>query len=147
MQPLETIATGLVLVAEVAVLVRAILRPNREPASRLAWVIVILVVPIIGLIAYLLLGEARISNSRREKGRQINASLRRPAADASSDQTLAEGAYSSPFALARSIEGLGPTGDNSALLAADSNAAIDAMVEDIDAAESSIHLCAYIWLA
>ena len=109
--------------------------------------IVILVVPIIGLIAYLLLGEARISNSRREKGRQINASLRRPAADASSDRKLAAGAFSSPFALARSIEGLGPTGGNSALLAADSNAAIDAMVEDIDAADSSVHLCAYIWLA
>jgi cardiolipin synthase len=67
MQPFQTIVTGLILVAVVATLMRAILRPNREPASRLAWVIVILVVPIIGLIAYLLLGEARISYYRRER--------------------------------------------------------------------------------
>jgi cardiolipin synthase A/B len=32
-------------------------------------------------------------------------------------------------------------------LAADSNAAIDSMVADIDAATSTAHLCAYIWLA
>jgi len=147
MQPLQTIVAGLILVAEVAVLMRAILRPNREPASRLAWVIVILVVPVVGLIAYLLLGEARISNSRRERGREIDASLPRPAADASTARTLAKGAYSSPFAFARSIDGLGPTGGNSALLAADSNAAIDAMVDDMDAASISIHLCTYIWLA
>ncbi len=147
MQPLPTIATGLILAAEVAVLMRAILRPNREPASRLAWVIVIIVVPIVGLVAYLLLGEARISNSRRQKGREIDASLPRPAADATAARTLSESAYSSPFDLARSIDGLGPTGGNSARLAIDSNAAIDAMVDDIDAASSTIHLCAYIWLA
>jgi cardiolipin synthase len=147
MQPLQSVATGLILVAVVAVLMRAILRPNREPASRLAWVIVILVVPIIGLIAYLLLGEARISNSRRQKGREIEANLPRPAADVASARSLAEGAYISPFALASSINRLGPTGGNSARLAADSNAAIEAMVEDIEAASSSIHLCTYIWLA
>jgi cardiolipin synthase len=147
MQPQHAIVAGLILLAEIAVLMRAILRPNREPASRLAWVIVIIVVPIIGLIAYLLLGEARISNSRRERGRKIDASLPRPAADVTSARILAEGAYASPFAFARSIDGLGPTGGNSALLAADSNAAIDAMVEDMDAASSTIHLCAYIWLA
>jgi len=147
MQPLQTVIIGLILVAEVAVLMRAILRPNREPASRLAWVIVILVVPIVGLVAYLLLGEVRISNSRRERGREIDASLPRPAEDASSARALAKGAYSPPFALARAIDGLGPTGHNSAHLAADSNVAIDEMVKDMDAASSSIHLCAYIWLA
>ena len=139
MQPLQAIATGLLIVAVAAVLMRAILRPNREPASRLAWVIVILVVPIVGLIAYLLLGEARISSSRRQKGREIEANLPRPSPDAASERALAEGAYTSPFALARSINGLGPTGGNSARLTADSNATVDAMVEDIDAASSSVH--------
>jgi cardiolipin synthase len=104
-------------------------------------------VPIVGLIAYLLLGEARISSSRRQKGREIEANLPRPSPDAASERALAESAYTSPFALARSINGLGPTGGNSARLTADSNATVDAMVEDIDAASSSVHLCTYIWLA
>ena len=147
MAPLHKFIAGLILIAEVAVLMRAILRPNREPASRLAWVIVIVVVPVIGFFAYLLFGEARISNSRRERGRAIDARLPRPAGDEASARILAKGAYASPFAFARSINGLDPTGGNRALLAADSNAAIDAMVEDMDAATSSIHLSAYIWLA
>ena len=126
-------------------LLRAILRPNREPASRLAWVIVILILPIVGVIAYLLLGEARISISRRQRGREIDSRLPLPAADPSSVRVLAKGAYNAPFALARTVDGLGPTGSNRATLAADSNVAIDEMVADIDAATQSVHLCAYIW--
>ena len=109
--------------------------------------IVILIVPIVGVVAYLLLGEARISRHRREKGREIDSRLPRPEADASIAQALAGGEYAAPFALARTVDGLGPTGRNSATLAADSNLAIDAMVADIDSASSSVHLCAYIWLA
>jgi len=129
------------------VLLRAILRPHREPASRLAWVIVIIIVPIAGVIAYLLLGEARMSISRRLRGREIDSHLPRPPADASCARALAKGAYEAPFALARTVDGLGPTSRNSAILAADSNVAIDEMVADIDAATKSVHLCAYIWLA
>lgn len=143
----QSIVTLLVVAAEIAVLVRAILRPNREPASRLAWVIVILVVPVIGLVAYLLLGEVRISNSRREIGRRIDSSLPRPVADGASAAILADSAYAAPFALARTINQLGPTGSNRATLAADSNAAIDGMVADIDAATTTVHLTVYIWLA
>jgi len=147
MRPLHLIVTALLAIAEVAVLMRAILRPHREPASRLAWVIVILIVPVVGLIAYLLLGETRVSSARRTKGRAIDDHLPRPEADMSCAEELDTGPYSAPFALCRSINGLGPTCGNSALLAEDSNAAIDAMVEDIDGASSTVHLCAYIWLA
>ncbi|MFQ3225077.1 MAG: cardiolipin synthase, partial [Lentimonas sp.] len=45
------------LIVHIAVILRAILRPNREPASRVAWVVVIIVIPIAGMIAYLLFGE------------------------------------------------------------------------------------------
>lgn len=141
------ILTALLALAEVAVLVRAILRPHREPASRLAWVVVILVAPIVGVIAYLLFGEIRISSARREKGRDIDRGLPQPDAEDSSERLLASGAYGAPFALARSVNGLGLTAGNRALLAPDSNAAIHAMVEDIDAASHHVHLCNYIWLA
>ncbi|WP_223276142.1 PLD nuclease N-terminal domain-containing protein [Sphingomonas daechungensis] len=44
--------------------------PHRDPSSRLAWAVVIVVAPIIGMVAYLLLGEVRISLGRRDKGGQ-----------------------------------------------------------------------------
>jgi cardiolipin synthase len=130
-----------------AVLVRALLRPHREPASRLAWIVIIIAVPLLGVIAYLFLGETRISGRRRERGREIDARLARPRGDGSCLDQLEVGPQEAPFALARSINGLDPTCGNSAHIAADSNVAIDEMVADIDAAGRHVHICTYIWLA
>ena len=147
MSPLQITGTILLAVAEVAVFVRAILRPHREPSSRIAWAVVIVALPVIGILAYLLLGEVRISLKRREKGREIETKLPRPAGDDRIIAQLDAGFYAAPFALARSINDLPPASGNKALLAADSNAAIDAMVQDIDASQRTVHLSAYIWLA
>jgi cardiolipin synthase len=57
------------------------------------------------------------------------------------------GAHWAPFALARTVNKLEPTCNNAARLAADSNAAVDEMAEDIDAARETVHGCFYIWLA
>ena len=43
---------------------RAVTRPNREPAARVAWVAVIMFLPLLGVIAYLFLGEASIGRAR-----------------------------------------------------------------------------------
>jgi cardiolipin synthase len=128
------------------VLLRALLRPHREPASRLAWIIVIIVVPILGVFAYLLIGEARLSPGRRALGREIDARLPRPVGDDAAVRKLTSSRHWAPFALARTINRLEPTGGNSATIAADSNVAIDEMVRDIDVAARHVHGCFYIWL-
>ncbi|WP_374280893.1 cardiolipin synthase [Novosphingobium sp.] len=139
----ELVLLGAMLV----VLGRALLRPQREPASRIAWMIAILVLPVLGIVAYLLVGEARISRRRSARYAAIEARLPRPDGDPEAAQVLAHGHFHAPFALARAVNGLPPTLFNRASLAADSNAAIAGMVADIDAAETSVHLCFYIWLA
>jgi len=48
---LELFGAILLTLAEIAVLIRAILRPHRDPASRLAWAVVIIIAPLVGLIA------------------------------------------------------------------------------------------------
>ena len=95
----------------------------------------------------MLLGEPRISPGRRQRGREIDARLPRPAGDESCLQQLQSSPQDAPFALARTINGLEPTCGNSATLAADSNVAVDEMVADIDAARRHVHICTYIWLA
>ena len=134
------------IAAEIFVLFRAMLRPNREPTSRLAWVIVIVVLPVVGTILYLLLGEARVSATRKERGRAIDATLPRPPHDQQTIEAMSASAYDAPFDLARTVNGLGPTSGNRATLSRDSDAAIDAMVADIDAATDHVHACFYIWL-
>lgn len=145
MSALHLVFGALVLFAELIVLARAILRPNREPAARLAWVTIIIVAPIVGMIAYLLVGETRVR--RRKIGKAIDERLPRPEGSKSAEERLASSQHRAPFALARSVNQLGPTDGNVAMLGADSNSAIDAMVEDIDSARSAVHLCTYIWLA
>lgn len=143
---LEAISGGAVFAIDVATAARALLRPHREPASRLAWIIAIFALPIAGVILYLLVGETRISGGRRERGREINARLPRPQGNYDVKRRSGDRHWA-PFALARSVNHLDPTTGNSARLAADSNAAVDEMVADIDAARETVHGCFYIWLA
>jgi cardiolipin synthase len=143
----EAVSGATIFAIDAATAARALLRPHREPASRLAWIIAIFALPIAGVIFYLLLGEARISGSRRARGREINARLHRPSGNFDCTDEKIGGAHWSPFALARTVNKLDPTCENSAHLAADSNAAIDEMVADIDSARGTIHGCFYIWLA
>jgi cardiolipin synthase len=143
--PLHIAETLIVAVAEAAVLIRAIMRPRREPAARLAWVIVIIAAPIIGSLAYLLLGETRVR--RRRLGRAIEEGLPRPPACSAATRALDHSAHAAPFKLARTINRLFPAGGNRARLAADSDSAIAEMVADIDTAATSVHLSTYIWLA
>jgi cardiolipin synthase len=58
-----------------AVLARAVLRPHREPASRVAWVAVIASLPGLGILIYLLLGETSIGRKRVARTRAVLAGL------------------------------------------------------------------------
>jgi cardiolipin synthase len=143
----EAVSWAAIFAADAATVARALLRPHREPASRLAWIIAIFALPIAGVILYLLLGETRISGGRRERGRDINAHLYRPPGNYDCRTEDCDSAHWAPIALARTVNHLDPTGGNSARLAADSNTAIEDMIADVDAARETAHGCFYIWLA
>ena len=140
---------GLILLW-LAVLVRAVLRPHREPASRVAWVMLIAALPGIGMLAYLLLGETSIGRKRVARNRAVVDGLPPAMPPAFADDPRAEpefpDRYVPLFRLGESVNGFRAVGGNSAALMQDSNAAIDAMVEDMDAAQAHIHLIFYIWL-
>lgn len=127
---------------------RAILRPHREPAARIAWVLVILSVPFAGMLAYILLGETSIGRARRRAEQEALARLPAIAeCPGFGTDAIAELDGASFFRVGQSIDGFGPVDGNKVELAADSNAAIDAMVRDIDAAADHVHIAFYIWLA
>ena len=63
---------------QVAFIGRALLRPHREPASRIAWVMVILVAPVVGMLAYVLFGETNIGRRRIARLRRRWRSCRPP---------------------------------------------------------------------
>ncbi len=142
----ELLLLLLLSLAQLAVLLRALLRRHRDPATRLAWVLVVMVIPVFGMIAYLLLGELRIGARRLNLVQQIARRTPRPSVVEPAAQLLAGSEYSAPFALGRTVNDLPPTVGNSAELSSDENAAVDAMVADIDSARHHVHFLTYIWL-
>ena len=144
-------AVVLHILIEVALIVRVLLRPHRQPASRIAWIVVITSLPVIGIVSYLLFGEVNIGRRRLARRRRVLTDISRLVAAVPGDEdetaaTIPE-RYTELFRTGESISGMAPVDGNAARLLADSNAAIDAMVSDIDAAVDHVHLLFYIWLA
>ncbi len=128
---------------------RAILRPHRSPASRVAWVFVIAFLPVVGVLFYLLLGETNIGHRRRMRVLQVQAKL--PPTSLAEDERQYEkfgipAAYDNLFETAQSISGFPVVGGNQGRLFSNSNETIHSLVGDIDAAVDHVHLLFYIWL-
>ena len=99
---------GLLFVAHLATVARALTRANRTPASRVAWVATIMLLPIVGVLAYLLLGETSIGRGRFERLRRASSALRVPP----QAPVLAPDRDAPLMDLARSINGFGAVGGN-----------------------------------
>ena len=135
----------------IAVIVRVLLRPHREPSSRIAWIVVIISLPAVGILAYLLLGETNIGRRRVARMREVISRLPDVAdtrgADAKNLKVDVPSHYAQLFQAGKTVNGFDPVGGNRAHLMQDSNASITSMVADIDAAKEHVHLTFYIWLS
>jgi len=154
--PIGLLSTLVLFAIQLLVIARAITRPNRIPASRVAWVAVIMFVPLLGVVAYLFLGETSIGRARIRKLRAVEE--RMPLPDDAKHAPEASQSLDKPlFDLCRSINGFRPVGGNRITLlgdphmpperpTVDSNLAIDALIADIELARKHIHISFYIWL-
>ena len=135
---------------QVVLIIRVLLRRHRAPAARAAWIVVLLAVPVLGIIAYLLLGETSIGRKRIGRMQQVMAAMpgveEIPGWNADEVKPELHDRHRSLFRVGKSISGYDAIGGNQAQLMADSNAAIDTMVADIDAATDHVHLLFYIWM-
>jgi cardiolipin synthase len=136
------------VVAVSAVSVRVLLRPHRDPASRIAWIVVLVSLPVIGVVAYLFFGEVQVGRARAGRLRQVVTDMPALPADGETDRRVTDlgNRARTLFRAGGSVNGFPPQGGNIATLADDSNAAVDALVADIDAATDHVHVMFYIWL-
>jgi cardiolipin synthase A/B len=129
---------------------RVLLRPHRDPASRVAWIVVLVSLPVVGIIFYILLGETNIGLKRREKMREVISNLPQvndaPGWEKADVKGDVPERYVHLFQVAKTINGFDPVGGNQARLMDDSNTTISSMVADIDGAKDFVHLLFYIWL-
>ncbi|MBN7757784.1 cardiolipin synthase [Nitratireductor aquimarinus] len=123
-----------------------LLRRNRQPESRMAWLVVVMTLPYLGALAYLLLGQTSVGRKRIKRLTSAFNDLPRPPTQNAEARTPLSAWDEALFRVGRSISGYEPVSGNHAKLMKDSDAAIDSMVADIDAARDHVHLVFYIWL-
>ncbi len=127
-----------------------LLRSRGTPAARLAWLVVLLALPGLGIPAYLLFGEVRLGRRRIERHREIMRRINVHGADYAFRARLAAPEIPADFRqiafLAESVGGNVPLGGHTLRLFGDTNLFIQSLVEDIDHATRHCHLLFYIFL-
>ena len=127
-----------------------IVRSRGTPAARLAWVVLLLAVPVVGVVAYLMVGEARLGQRRaqryRSSARRIELRHAEYASEGSPVKADIPAEYRQIAYLAESVGGNIPQGGHALRLYGDTDLFIQALVEDISAAQTHCHLLFYIFL-
>ncbi|MHC4547818.1 MAG: cardiolipin synthase [Planctomycetota bacterium] len=128
--------------------IRVIMK-RRQAGASLAWLAVIMSVPVVGAIVYLLFGEKFLPRKALQRAQRIHPILvewqkdlcRRFAADWAGLYPQAEPLHCQALAVTR-YPGIG---GNRLQLLEDYASIFDALVADIDRAQSTCHLEFYIW--
>ena len=129
---------------------RILLRDDLSPPGRLAWFVILNLLPYFGSAMYFLFGETDLGNRADKRHKEIFEEIRAKASwfmgEATSTEKLIDPVYLSAFQYAGSINGFHPSMGNAAELMADGNETLTRMVADIDAAIDHVHVLYYIWL-
>ena len=126
-----------------------LLRKHMDSTTRIAWIILVIAVPIVGTVAYLLVGSIRLGGKRIERHREVvlrrsheaTLATHKPPAYPEVEEKFRQIAY-----LAESVGGTVPRAGNRLELFGKTDETIDSMVQDIDNAAHHCHLLTYIFL-
>lgn len=134
----------------VALTIRILLRDDLSPSTRLAWFILLTVLPFIGGLIYFLFGKIDLGNHANKRYKATFVAIRSNAAnlmgaESNTDQMI-DPVYRAAFKCAGSINGFHTMSGNRTQLMAGAAETNAHLVEDIDNAQSHVHVLYYIWL-
>ncbi|MGI9823605.1 cardiolipin synthase [Agromyces sp. Marseille-Q5079] len=118
---------------------------DRKPTAAMAWLLAIFLIPFIGIILFLLIGNVKLSKRRRDRQVEIDRIL-----DEHVDELQPADAASWPTWFQTAVEqnrrlgALPAVAGDSARLIGDYEASIEAMAADIDTARRYVHVEFYI---
>lgn len=135
----------------ISLTLRVLWRYDLTPSARLAWFIIILIFPYIGVAAYWLFGEANLGYDADSERQKIFQHLHRDFPAAFGDNAILAANikqhYASVFSYAASVNGFQATTNPTATLLPNAEATLKSMLKDIDSARESVHILYYIWLS
>jgi cardiolipin synthase len=134
-------------IAIIVALLPTVILQRKESGATLAWILVIVLVPFLGLLAFWLFGTTRL-RLRRRKRRRVEARLA-PALHKlqlqSSNNLSAGGVPPSLLRLTQNLDEAGLQPGNEVTLLSEGPKAFDALEEAINSSRHHIHLVYYIW--
>jgi cardiolipin synthase len=130
----------------VRILALVVVPANRKPTSAMAWLLAIFLVPIPGLILFLLIGNPRLPRARREMQTEINGVLREANEhlERGTHRPNEPGWFSAIVRMNRELGALPLSGDNGAHLVKGYQESLDEMAEAIRSARRYVHVEFYI---
>src|SRR4051794_18801470 len=119
---------------------------NRKPSTGMAWLILVLAVPFLGLIAFFFFGTTHVDRRRHEKQRRVNDEIhaRTTAMAALTESTPGLAYVSSVARLNRNLGALPGVAGNHAVFFEDYHESIAAMAAEVDTAREFVHVQFYI---
>jgi len=127
-----------------------VVRKGSRPSVAMAWLLVVIAFPFVGILIYLLLGESRLGSRRRRIHAQVIKEMDRAEFHRHEDPrahhlSLGPG-EAQVERLARLVSRSPVLSGNSVDVVGHPDKTVEAMLADIDRAQSTVHLTTYIWL-
>ncbi|MGC5221363.1 cardiolipin synthase [Micromonospora sp. DT81.3] len=115
---------------------------DRKPTAAMAWILLIILLPLFGLLFYLLIGNFKLPAKRRNEQARINGIIQERAAgrDLPSPDRDWPRWFERVTQQNELLTGLPAIGGNKATLIGDYQGSIDAMTAEIDTATSFVHV-------
>ncbi len=139
---------GVVVIDLIIRLVALVVIPrDRLPTAAMAWLLAVFFIPVIGVLLFLLIGNPKLPEKRQRKQREMDAVIAREskALPPPSEPDEWPGWLEPVVVLTRNLTAMPVVGGNSACLLDDYTGSLDAMVTEIDAATTYVHVEFYIF--
>ena len=149
-----TILAIMYVVAElvVRVVMLLVVPRNRSTGAAMAWLMLTMFLPWVGLFAYVLIGSPKLPQRRRDLQYELNHTLARIVARAEADPDFApifdhdlDPRHHAIAALVERLGGLPAMNGNYVTLLSDYDATIDQIIDDIEQARCDVHVLFYIF--
>lgn len=125
---------------------RVLIRPRLDPSARLAWIMVVEALPVVGIGAYILFGEVRMRRAEVQKMADVRDRLTGLWQE-SPERVEDPPRIARPVVAAnRAVGGMYAVRGNALDLLPEDDSAIDGLIAAIDGATDHVHILFYIWL-
>src|SRR6478672_12374803 len=141
---LADLVPWLLLILDIIIIlvVGAYVATNRNPSSAIAWILMFVFLPVLGVLFFLLVGSPKLPKSRKEKQREVNKLFleRTEGLHLTSREGDWPDYLPSMVRMNRRLGALPMVGGNHAVLNGDYVGSYDDMIADIDRAEKWVNV-------